>query len=165
MNENIFKYKDVKVKDLKKDYEKEFTPSQEYLDSMPDLQNSEFKGIPIDFVGIQGFHLPLKVRQKDGGIQEVMAEITGTVSLDAASRGINMSRILRSAYKSKDDIFDINKLEDVLRNYQKDLKTFDAHILMNFQYHIQLCSYIPESYRHSSSEQVCNILLFLSILL
>ena len=47
-----------------------------------------------------------------------------------------MSRILRSAYKSKDDIFDINKLEDVLRNYQKDLKTFDAHILMNFQYHI-----------------------------
>ena len=136
MNENIFKYKDVKVKDLKKDYEKEFTPSQEYLDSMPDLQNSEFKGIPIDFVGIQGFHLPLKVRQKDGGIQEVMAEITGTVSLDAASRGINMSRILRSAYKSKDDIFDINKLEDVLRNYQKDLKTVDAHILMNFQYHI-----------------------------
>lgn len=132
----IFKYEDVKVKDLKRGYDGSFVPSKEYLDAMPDLQNSNFKGIPIDFVGIQGFHLPLKVKQKDGGTQEVMAEITGTVSLDAASRGINMSRIIRTAYKSKDDIFDINKLEEVLRNYQRDLKTFDAHILMNFQYHL-----------------------------
>ena len=31
---------------------------------------------------------------------------------------------------------DINKLEEVLRNYQKDLKQFDSHILMNFEYHI-----------------------------
>ena len=127
---------EVKVKDLKREYDESFVPSREYLDSMPDLQNSDFIGIPIDFVGIQGFHLPLKVRQQDGGIQEVQAEITGTVSLDASSRGINMSRIIRTAYKSKDDIFDINKLEEVLKNYQKDLKTFDAHILMNFKYHI-----------------------------
>lgn len=125
---------EVKVKDLKRVYDDQFVPSQEYLDSMPDLQNSDFVGIPIDFVGIQGFHLPLKVRDWNGGTQEVMTEITGTVSLDAMHRGINMSRIIRTAYKSKDDIFDINKLEEVLKNYQKDLKTFDAHILMNFKY-------------------------------
>jgi GTP cyclohydrolase I len=125
---------DVKVKDLKHIYDAEFVPSQEYLDSMPDLQNADFVGIPIDFVGIQGMHLPLKVREMNGDIQEVMAEVTGTVSLDASNRGINMSRILRSLYKSKDDVFDINKIEEVLRNYQKDLKTFDAHILMNFKY-------------------------------
>jgi GTP cyclohydrolase I len=65
-----------------------------------------------------------------------MAGITGTVSLDSNHAGINMSRIIRTFYKSKDDIFDINKLEEVLRNYQKDLKTFDAHILMNFKYRI-----------------------------
>ena len=125
---------EIKVKDLKRVYDDQFVPSQEYLDSMPDLQNSDFVGIPIDFVGIQGFHLPLKVRDWNGGTQEVMTEITGTVSLDAMHRGINMSRIIRTAYKSKDDIFDINKLEEVLKNYQKDLKTFDAHILMNFKY-------------------------------
>jgi GTP cyclohydrolase I len=124
----------IKVKDLKREYDDSFVPSQEYLDSMPDLQNNEFVGIPIDFVGIQGMHLPLKVREQNGDIQEVMANVTGTVSLDASNRGINMSRILRSLYKSKDDIFDINKIEEVLRNYQKDLETFDAHILMNFKY-------------------------------
>lgn len=127
---------EVKVKDLKHTYDASFVPSQDYLDSMPDLQNANFVGIPIDFVGIQGMHLPLKIREQGGDIQEVMAEVTGTVSLDASNRGINMSRILRSLYKSKDDIFDINKIEEVLRNYQKDLKTFDAHILMNFKYRI-----------------------------
>jgi GTP cyclohydrolase I len=125
---------EVKVKDLRRVYDGDFVPSQEYLDSMPDLQNADFVGIPIDFVGIQGMHLPLKVREQNGDIQEVMADVTGTVSLDASNRGINMSRILRSLYKSKDDIFDIDKIEEVLRNYQMDLETFDAHILMNFKY-------------------------------
>lgn len=127
---------DVKVKDLKHSYDEKFVPSEDYLKSMPDLQNSDFVGIPIDFVGIHNFHLPIRIREKNGDTQEVMASITGTVSLDANHAGINMSRIIRSFYKSKDDIFDINKLEDVLRNYQKDLQTFDAHILMNFKYRV-----------------------------
>lgn len=127
---------EIKVKDLKKVYDSEFVPTKEYLDSMPDLQNSDFVGIPIDFVGIHNFHMPIRIKEKNGDTQEVMAGITGTVSLDANHAGINMSRIIRTFYKSKDDIFDINKLEEVLRNYQKDLKTFDAHILMNFKYRI-----------------------------
>lgn len=127
---------DVKVSDLKHEYDGCFIPSQEYLDSMPDLQNSDFVGIPIDFVGIQNFHVPIRIKEKNGDTQEVMVSITGTVSLDANHAGINMSRIIRSFYKSKDDIFDINHVEKVLRDYQKDLKTFDAHILMNFKYRI-----------------------------
>lgn len=127
---------EVKVKDLKRVYDEDFSPSEEYLASMPDLQNADFIGIPIDFVGIHNFHLPIRVKEKSGDTQEVMVGITGTVSLDASNRGINMSRIIRTFYKSKDDIFDIDKLEEVLRNYQKDLKTFDAHILMNFKYRI-----------------------------
>lgn len=130
------KNSEIKVKDLKRVYDKSFVPSEEYLNSLPDLQNSEYSGIPIDFVGIQNFHLPIRIREKSGDTQEVMASITGTVSLDAFNRGINMSRIIRTFYKSKDDIFDINHIEDVLRNYQKDLKTFDTHILMNFKYRI-----------------------------
>ena len=85
---------DVKVKDLKRTYDADFVPSQTYLDSMPDLQNADFVGIPIDFVGIQGMHLPLKIREQNGGVQEVMVNVTGTVSLDAFNRGVNLSRIL-----------------------------------------------------------------------
>lgn len=126
---------DVKVKDLKRGYDKDFVVTEEYKASMPDLQNGEYDGVPIDFVGIDDFQVPIRIREKNGGTQEVHAHISGSVSLSSAARGINMSRIIRSFYKSKDDVFDINKLEEVLRNYQKDLKQFDAHILMNFQYH------------------------------
>ena len=127
--------KEVKFKDLTGNYDPNFNPSHEYLDSMPDLQNSDFKGIPIEFVGIQDFKIPIKIREKNGGFQNVLASISGSCSIDAHTRGLNMSRIIRTFYKSKDDVFDINKLEEVLRNYQKDQKSFDAHILMNFEYY------------------------------
>lgn len=128
--------KDVKVTELEHSYDAKFKPTQEYLDSLPDIQNGEFDDEPIDFVGIQNFHLPIRIREKGGETQEVRAAITGTVSLEAEKRGINMSRIIRTFYKSKDAVFDINELEKVLRNYQKDLQSFDAHILMNFDYRV-----------------------------
>lgn len=128
--------KEVKVKDLKRVYTLGYKPTQEYLDNMPDLQNGEFKGIPIDFVGISNFHLPIRIKQKDGDTQEVTASISGLVNCDSASRGINMSRIIRTFYKNADQVFDINALEKVLRDYQKDLHSFDAHILMNFKYRV-----------------------------
>lgn len=130
------KNSDIKVRDLTRGYDENFKPTQEYLDSMPDLQNGEYQDIPIEFVGIHNFHIPIRIREKDGGTQEVTASITGEVSLEAQKRGINMSRIIRTFYKSKDDVFDINNLEKVLNDYKRDLNTFDAHILMNFKYRI-----------------------------
>ena len=125
---------DVKVKDLKREYDKTFVPSAVYLNSMPDLQNSGFTGIPIDMVGIHDFKMPLYVKTKQDGLRQITASISGTVSLDANSRGINMSRIIRTFYKSGNIEFDINELERVLKNYQKDLNTFESNILMNFEY-------------------------------
>lgn len=127
--------KDIKVAELVQHYDENFKPSKEYLDSMPDLQNGPYTSLyPIERVGIHGFHMPLKVCTKDGGTQEVQATITGMVSLEANKAGINMSRILRTAYKSIDDTFSIDKLCEVLQNYRKDLETFDAHIIMKFPY-------------------------------
>ena len=125
---------EIKVEELKHQYEPDFVPDERYLNSMPDIQNSGFVGKPIDFVGVHNIRLPFKIKEKSGGYQEVMVSVTGMVSLEAQKRGINMSRIGRSLNKSKDEIFDINKVEEVLRNYQKDLDTFDAHLLMNFKY-------------------------------
>lgn len=104
---------------------------------MPDLQNSEYKPtVPIERVGMHGFHLPMKIREKLGGFQEVMTTWTGTVSLAADKAGINMSRILRTAYKNSLDVFDINRLCDVLRDYKKDLDSLESHITMNFKYRL-----------------------------
>lgn len=127
---------EVKVKDLKREYDYDFKPSQEFLNGMPDLQNSDFLGIPIEFVGIRNFRLPLRIRERGGDTQEVMANIVGTCSVDAHTKGLNMSRIIRGWAPNKDDVFDINHLENILKRYQKDQHSFDAHILMNFKYRI-----------------------------
>lgn len=137
MSNTISKEERIKAIDsLKHEYDYGFVPDQEFLDSLPDIQNGEYDGMPIDFVGIHDFKVPIRIKQRDGGTQEVTASISGSVSLKSVNRGINMSRIIRTFYKSKDDVFDINRLEQVLKDYQRDLKSFDAHILMNFEYRI-----------------------------
>ena len=127
----------MKVSELKTTYDATFVPSGEYLSNMPDLQNAPYTTpMPIERVGIHNFKLPLRVRMKGGDTQEVLAHITGMVSLEADKHGINMSRILRTAYAHKDSIFSMDKLCEVLEDYKKKLESFDAHIVMNFEYRL-----------------------------
>lgn len=117
-------------------YDENFVPTKEYLESMPDLQNSDFKGIGIERVGVSGFRLPIHIKTRDGGLMEVEALITGSVSLEAEKKGINMSRILRTFYKNQGYVFDIDVLTDILRQYQEDLDSYEAQILISFNYRI-----------------------------
>lgn len=126
--------KDIKVKDLKRDYDKEFIPSEEYLNSMPDLQNSDFVGLPINFVGMSGIKRPLTIRMREGGVQEVLANIIGHVDNDSNSRGINMSRINRELAPFDTEIFDINGLTKILQNYKTKLERFSAGLDIEFEY-------------------------------
>lgn len=128
--------KEIKLVELKREYDKDFVPSQEFLAGMPDLQNGEFVGIPIDYVGIAGMKFPLIIKQKDGGEQEVLATVIGSVDLDSQSRGINMSRILRTWAIEHDHIrtMSINDLIDVVGEYRKKLNSLSAHITVSFEY-------------------------------
>lgn len=126
---------EIKVKDLKREYDPNFKPSQEYLDSMPDMQNAQYPtNLPIQMVGIHNFKVPLKIAQEDGKTQEVMAQITGTVSLEAEKRGINMSRIVRRLYSNINDTFSVYKICDVLEDYKRSLGSFDAHLKVKFPF-------------------------------
>ncbi len=133
-----FKHADIKVTSLVREYDRNFVPDKEYLDSMPDLQNGDFAGIPIDYVGIAGMRFPLIIPQKDGGSQEVMATVMGSVDLDSNSRGINMSRILRTWAIEHDNIktMSIDDLVQVVNDYRKTLGSLAAHITMSFEYRL-----------------------------
>lgn len=127
---------DIKVKDLKREYDRNFRPDEKFLAGMPDLQNGEFVGIPIDYVGIAGMKFPLIIKQKDGGEQEVLATVIGSVDLDSQSRGINMSRILRTWAIEHDTIrnMSIDDLIEVVAEYRKKLNSLSAHITISFEY-------------------------------
>lgn len=126
---------------LKRFYDPTFTVSKEYKNSMPDMQNGpasliEGADVPIQQVGISNFKLPLKYPRKDGEIITLETSVDGYVGLDSGKKGINMSRIIRSFYKYKDEVFYPSKLRDVLEKYKEDLDTETAYIRLQFSYPI-----------------------------
>lgn len=131
----------VKYNEPNRDYDSEFKPTKKDIETFPDLQNgpsSLIQGSPVEIqqVGIHNFRLPLKYETRDKKVVELETKVTGTVSLEAHKKGINMSRIMRSFYEFKDDTFSINKLPEILSAYQDKLKTFDSKIALKFSYPI-----------------------------
>ena len=124
-----------------RDYDSDYIATKEDIETFPDLQNgpsSLIQGSPVEIqqVGIHNFRLPLKYKTRDNGNIELETKVTGTVSLEAHKKGINMSRIMRSFYEFKDDTFSIDKLPEILNAYQDKLKTFDSKIALKFSYPI-----------------------------
>ena len=113
---------------LKREYDPNFKITPEYKKSLPDVQNSgctEMQGanVPILQVGISGFRLPLRFVGPDGEDLTLESRVTGTVSLDADKKGINMSRIIRIFYEYEKEVFspetlDQESLRSGLEGYQ-----------------------------------------------
>ncbi|MEL6299801.1 MAG: GTP cyclohydrolase FolE2 [Pseudomonadota bacterium] len=124
---------------LNREYPSDFQPDAAYKASMPDLQNgpqSLIKGAKrgIQHVGISNFRLPLAIRTRDGDAITLETSVTGSVSLGATKKGINMSRIMRSFYRHAGEPFDFERISSVLESYLNDLESFDARIQLRFRY-------------------------------
>ncbi|UWQ92628.1 GTP cyclohydrolase FolE2 [Aliisedimentitalea scapharcae] len=125
--------------DLSRNYPEEFTADADYRATMPDLQNgpsSLIRGAKqnIQHVGISNFRLPIRFRTRDGGEMTLETSVTGTVSLDAEKKGINMSRIMRSFYKHAERTFSFAVMANALDDYLADLDSPDARIQMRFSF-------------------------------
>ncbi|MEM9782798.1 MAG: GTP cyclohydrolase FolE2 [Pseudomonadota bacterium] len=124
---------------LNRSYPTDFKPDAAYKASMPDLQNgpsSLIKGAksPIQHVGISNFRLPLAYATRDGDALTLETSVTGSVSLAASKKGINMSRIMRSFYAHAGEVFDLERIEGVLESYLADLESGDARVMLSFRY-------------------------------
>jgi len=124
---------------LSRTYPEGFDASADYRATMPDLQNgpsSLIKGAhqQLQHVGISNFRLPIRFHTRDGGDLTLETSVTGTVSLDANKKGINMSRIMRSFYKHAEKTFSFEVIESALDDYIADLGSVDARIQMRFSY-------------------------------
>jgi GTP cyclohydrolase I len=129
---------------LSRDYSA-FRPDAAYLRSMPDLQNgpaSLIRGAKarIQHVGISNFRLPIRFPTRDGGAVVLETSVTGTVSLEAEKKGINMSRIMRSFYAHAEREFSFGVIEAALDDYMRDLGSFDARIQMRASFPMQMPS-------------------------
>lgn len=120
-------------------YPADFSVDPGYIATLPDLQNgpdSLIKGAKtgIQHVGISNFRLPIRFRTREGGEVQLETSVTGSVSLEADKKGINMSRIMRSFYRHAETQFSFEVVDAVLEGYLNDLQSFDARIMMRFSY-------------------------------
>ncbi|MDR0807519.1 MAG: GTP cyclohydrolase FolE2 [Gemmobacter sp.] len=131
--------------DLSRDYPGEFRADPDYKETLPDLQNgpsSLIRGAKrqIQHVGISNFRLPIRYRTRDAGELLLETSVTGTVSLEAEKKGINMSRIMRSFYCHAGRDFSFEVIEHALNDYKRDLESFDARIQMRFSFPVKVPS-------------------------
>ncbi len=122
------------------DYDDNLVADEAYIQSLPDLQNgADVQGalIKLERVGIHNFRLPVKYRQRDRPeLLELETSVTGTVSLDSCTKGINMSRIIRTFYQHRERDFTIDTLARILKDYKDQLQSLEAQIMVKFSYPI-----------------------------
>ena len=130
---------------LSRVYPEDFLADDTYKAGLPDLQNGPASLIigsktQIQHVGISNFRLPIRYHTRDAGDLMLETSVTGTVSLEAEKKGINMSRIMRSFYAHAERQFSFEVIEAALEDYKRDLGSFDARIQMRVSFPMQVTS-------------------------
>lgn len=119
-------------------YDSEFRPDEAYKSSLPDMTETvdsvEGANVAIQQVGVSGFRLPLKLATANGDSITVEARVTGTVSLEANLKGINMSRIIRTFYAHREENFTLDTLSEILRAYRREVGGYEARLKVAFSY-------------------------------
>jgi len=124
---------------IKRSYDRKFKPDAKYHASLPDMMEVAHEAIqgahvPIQQVGIHNFKLPLKYRTKAGKILTLETSVTGTVSLEADLKGINMSRIMRTFYDHQNEVTTGEWMGKILKAYLRKVVTKDARLKIAFSY-------------------------------
>ncbi len=122
-------------------YDPEFVLTDEYRSQLPDMQNADAQAIfganvPILKVGISNFRIPLRFINAQSDTLTLETSITGTVSLEANQKGINMSRIMRVFYKYQERIFTPDLLHEILLEYKDEISAHRAQLKLEFEYPI-----------------------------
>lgn len=130
---------------LARAYPEDFVVDTAYKASLPDLQNgpsSLIRGAKqqIQHVGISNFRLPIRFQTRNNGPVQLETSVTGSVSLEAGKKGINMSRIMRTFYRRSEETFSFDVIERALDDYKNDLDSFDARIQMRLSFPAQVKS-------------------------
>ncbi|MEM8860906.1 MAG: GTP cyclohydrolase FolE2 [Chloroflexota bacterium] len=134
--------KSYAVAELQQRYDEHFEVTPEYRATLPDLQNGENTSpkVEIQHVGIHNFKIPMHVRRREGGTQLIHCSVTGSVSLEAYKKGINMSRIIRTFYEYEDEELTPDLLQNIACSYLEKLESSSARIAIAFDYPIRVPS-------------------------
>lgn len=101
-----------------------------------DVQSSlDIRRIAIDRVGIKAIRHPVRVADKDDGIQHTVAHFNMYVNLPHNFKGTHMSRFVEILNGYEREI-SVESFEDILRSMVSRLESDSGHIEMTFPYFV-----------------------------
>lgn len=122
---------------------------------MIDTQNQpDYRNIPIDKVGIKGLKYPIKVLDKDKGLQATVAQINMYVDLPHHSKGTHMSRFVEILHLFRTKV-SLESLTNILEDMKGNLEAKSSHIEITFPYFIEKKS--PEMGVKGLMDYTCSI--------
>jgi GTP cyclohydrolase I len=105
-------------------------------EAMPDVQSyHDVRQIAIDKVGIKAIRHPIRVADKNGGVQHTIATFNMYVYLPHHFKGTHMSRFVE-ILNSYEREFSVENFEAMMRQMVERLEAESGHVEMNFPYFI-----------------------------
>jgi GTP cyclohydrolase I len=106
------------------------------VDDIPDVQGgADSRQLPIDKVGIKSIRHPVRVLDKNGGVQHTVATFNMTVGLPHNFKGTHMSRFLEILNGYEREI-SVENFESMLREMVRRLEAQTGQVEMAFPYFI-----------------------------
>ena len=104
--------------------------------AIPDVQGSaDTRRLAIDKVGIKAIRHPVRVADRDGGVQHTIATFNMYVGLPHNFKGTHMSRFVEILNAHEREV-SVESFETMLRDMVKRLEAEFGHIEMTFPYFI-----------------------------
>src|SRR5258706_117224 len=104
--------------------------------AIPDVQGAaDTRRLAIDKVGIKAIRHPVRVADRDGGVQHTIATFNMYVGLPHNFKGTHMSRFVEILNSQEREV-SVESFETMLRDMVKRLEAEFGHIEMSFPYFI-----------------------------
>lgn len=108
-------------------------------------RSADTRGIRIQRVGVKGLHLPLRIKRKENGYQEVIGNTDVAVELPHRYRGTHMSRMIEVLFRWRDQPLDGSDLRRILDEIRERLDAESAHINVRFKYFLEKRAPVSQS--------------------
>lgn len=94
----------------------------------------DFREIALEHVGVARVPLPIKVKQKSGGHQEVRALTNLLVDVPASVKGTHLSRLVEVLTEWADEPVDSSDIERLLEHTVEQTGSYSAEVGIRFSY-------------------------------
>jgi GTP cyclohydrolase I len=109
-------------------------PEQELTDI---AVGRDLRGVEIQRVGIKDLHIPLQIKKRDNGFQEVTATVDLGVELPHHYRGTHLSRLVGVVSQWSRKPLGGHDVRVILEQVRKKLGAERAHVTVKFKYFIE----------------------------